>query len=436
MKRRAIVWFRQDLRIHDNEAIQTALRNADEIIPVYVFDERIFTGKTHFGFRKTERQRAQFILESIADLRQNLRNLGSDLIIRIGKPEEILPEIAYSAKVEWIVCNRERTRDEVAIQDAVEQKLWILGVELWYSRGKMLYYTQDLPMPVNHTPDTFTQFRKENESLTPIRLGLPSPTFLPKIPEIGLEPGDIPILSDFGYTAPITDMPSVFKGGETEALKRLRYFLWEKDLIVHFKETRNTLGDPDGSSRFSSWLAQGCLSPKFVYHELKRYEHERQQNESTYLLVYELLWRDFLRLMGKKHGSKIFLKGGPRNTPDQNLTNDWDKFQLWAEGKTGMPLIDANMRELAATGWISGKGRQLVAHYLIKELKVNWQMGAEWFESLLLDYDPCSNWGNWNLAAGVSSDNKEDRTINLLSQMKTLDPKGEYVKKWCPELDI
>lgn len=120
MKRRAIVWFRQDLRLHDNEAVSTALRMADEVIPVYVFDERVFLGKTRFGFPKTGKFRAQFILESAENLRRNLQQLGSDLLIRTGKPECLVSELANELKASWVLCNRERTQEEVFVQDALE----------------------------------------------------------------------------------------------------------------------------------------------------------------------------------------------------------------------------------------------------------------------------------------------------------------------------
>ncbi len=435
MKRRAIVWFRQDLRLHDNEAITTALRMADEVIPVYVFDERVFMGKTRFGFPKTGKFRAKFILESVADLRQNLRRMGSDLLVRVGKPEYIVSELAQQLKVSWVLCNRERTHEEELVQDALERKLWSFGVELLYTRGKMLYHTQDLPVPVHHTPDIFTQFRKENEHITPIRAPFPTPTALPPLPA-GLETGALPTLTDFGHEPFEPDPRAVlpFKGGETEGLARLRHYLWETDAVARYKETRNGLIGPNYSSKFSPWLAAGCLSPKFIYHELKRYEHERVSNESTYWLFFELLWRDFFRLMGKKYRNRIFLKGGPQNKPMPHLKNDWEKFQLWAEGRTGVPFIDANMRELNATGWMSNRGRQNVASFLVRDLKVNWQMGAEYFESLLLDYDPCSNWGNWNYVAGVGSDPREDRYFNILTQARHYDPDGDYVRLWCPEL--
>lgn len=435
MKRRAIIWFRQDLRIHDNEALTTALRMAEEVIPVYVFDDRVFRGKTRFGFPKTGQFRAQFILESIAELRAALRMLGSDLVVRSGLPEEEIPEIAARFKASWVLCNRERTRDEVLVQDALEQKLWTIGVELLHNRGKMLYHTQDLPVPVYHTPDTFTQFRKETEHITPVRAPLPSPTAMPPLPP-GLETGALPGLEDWGHAAFSPDPRAVlpFRGGETEALKRLRYYLWDKDLAATYKETRNGLIGGDYSTKFSAWLSQGCLSPKLIYHEIKRYERERVGNESTYWIFFELLWRDYFRLMGKKYGNRIFLKSGPQHKSLPHLRNHRATFDRWATGRTGVPFIDANMRELAATGFMSNRGRQNTASFLVKDLNVNWQMGAEWFESLLLDYDPTSNWGNWNYVAGIGSDPREDRYFNILTQAKNYDPRGEFVRLWVPEL--
>ncbi|MEZ4919460.1 MAG: DASH family cryptochrome [Saprospiraceae bacterium] len=435
IKHRAIVWFRQDLRLHDNEALNTALRMADEIIPVYIFDERIFMGKTRFGFPKTGKYRAQFILESVENLRDNLKAIGSDLVVRVGKPEYLLTEIAREFKCSWVLCNRERTREEVIVQDKLEQKLWEIGVELLYYRGKMLYHTQDLPMPVQHTPDIFTQFRKENENITPIRLPLPSPKSMNTLPS-GLNPGTLPSIQDLGHTPFEQDPRSVlpFKGGETEGLKRLHHYLWDNDDIAHYKETRNGLIGPDYSSKFSPWLSQGCLSPKYIYHEIKRYEQERISNESTYWMFFELLWRDFFRLMGKKYGDCIFLKGGTQNKKLKSLKEDRSVFEAWAEGRTGIPFIDANMRELNATGWMSNRGRQNTASFLVRDLNINWQMGAEYFESQLLDYDPCSNWGNWNYVAGVGSDPREDRYFNILTQAKNYDPKGDHVRIWCPEL--
>lgn len=435
-KKRAIVWFRQDLRLHDNEALLDALQNAEEIIPVYVFDERVFAGSTRFGFPKTGKFRAKFILESVADLRRSLHSLGSELIIRYGKPEEVIFDIAHKAKSSWVFCNRERTREEVEVQDKLEAKLWSIGQEMWYSRGKMLYYTADLPFPITHTPDIFSQFRKEVERYVQVREPLAAPASCFQPLTVRLEPGNLPTLEALGHSdfEPDPRGALAFVGGEKEALRRLHYYLWESGAVSTYKETRNELIGGDYSSKFSPWLAQGCLSPKLIYWELKRYEAANGANESTYWLFLELMWRDFFRFMAKKHGNKIFLKGGILGQADEKWRNNPDLLHRWVNGETGVPFIDANMKELALTGFMSNRGRQNVASFLVKDLNVNWQMGADYFESVLIDYDPCSNWGNWNYIAGVGNDPRENRYFNILSQARRYDPEGIYVKCWLPEL--
>lgn len=437
MKRqRVIVWFRQDLRVADNEALTDAMRAGEEVIPVYVFDDRVFKGQTKYGFPKTNKYRAKFVIESVKDLKESLEDLGLNLIIRVGLPETEIFEIARIAKTSWVFCNRERTDEEKQVQDKLEKKLWSVGQEIIYSRGKMLYYTQDLPFPVTHCPDVFTQFRKEVEKITPVRDPLPVPEKSDNPVTVEINTHDIPSLTDFGFEDFEPDSRSVltFKGGEKAGLERLHYYFHESKLVANYKETRNGLIGGDYSSKFSPWLAQGCLSPKTIYKELKKYEANNGANKSTYWLFFELLWRDFFRLMGKKYENRIFQKGGIKQDADPHLKTDKQLLKLWTEGRTGMPFIDANMRELKMTGFMSNRGRQNVASFLVKDLKVNWKMGAEYFESLLLDYDPCSNWCNWNYIAGVGADPREDRYFNILSQAKRYDPDGAYVKLWLPEL--
>lgn len=433
MNKKAIVWFRQDLRLHDNEALHDAVHSTKDVIPIFVFDTRTFTSKTRFGFPKTAQFRAQFIIESVKNLRQNLNQLGLPLIVRTGIPEDVIFETAQLLKSSWVFCNRERTTEELFVQDQLESKLWSIGQEVRYSRGKMLYYTADLPFPVTHTPDNFTSFRKEVEKITKIRQ--PLETDLNEVTSsIGdLDLGEIPSLASFGLPA---DCELMLPGGETAGLDRLKSFIWDTEAIKDYKETRNESYGLDYSSKFSAYLSQGCLSPKLIYAEIQRFEAERVKNDSTYWLFFELLWRDFFRLVGKKFEEKIFLSGGIHDQPRTDLTNNKRLFEIWAEGKTGYPYIDACMRQLNNTGFMSNRGRQNTASFLINELGVNWQMGAEYFESLLLDYDPCSNWGNWNYIAGVGCDLREYRKFNVIMQSKKYDPEAKLIRKWCPELDV
>ncbi len=433
--KRVIVWFREDLRLHDNEALTAALQRAEEVYPIFVFDERTFSAKTPYGFAKTGAFRCQFVIEAVQNLRQSLRNLGLDLIVRSGKTEDLIFELARHLKSSWVFCNRIATYEEAQIQSALEKRLWTIGQEINYFRGKMLYYTQDLPFPITHTPDTFTQFRKEVERIVPVRLPLPAPqkSDIAANWSTPIEAGEIPTLADFGHAAIAKDERSAFPfaGGETAGLERLRHYFWDTKLISQYEETRNGLIGTDYSSKFSAYLAQGCLSPKYIYAELQRYEAENGANKSTYWLFFELLWRDFFRLVGKKYGTRLFRKGGIRGISQKRQKEERAAFERWAEGETGQPFIDANMRELARTGFMSNRGRQNVASYLVHDLGVNWQIGAEYFESLLIDYDVCSNWGNWNYLAGIGNDPREDRRFNPLTQAQRYDANGDFQRLWA-----
>ncbi|MBK8054589.1 MAG: DASH family cryptochrome [Saprospiraceae bacterium] len=433
MQHTSIIWFRNDLRLHDNEALTEAIAKSEFIIPVYVFDERVFRGKTKFGFEKCGKFRTKFIIESVEDLRQNLRKLGSELIIRVGLPEIEIFKLAKENKTSWVFCNRERTSEEVKVQDALENKLWTIGQELRYVRGKMLYHTADLPFPVCQVPDTFTNYRKEIENIISVRSPFPVPKYLPGLPQ-PIDSGVLPDLESYDKDTDEIVHPDAakFKGGETAALAQLDYYLWESNQITHYKNTRNQLLGWDFSSKLSPWLAAGCISPKYVYQQLKLYEDKIEKNESTYWLYFELLWRDFFRLMGKKYGNKIFKPSGIKGIKPLENNNE-QTFYKWSSANTGVPFVDANMIQLNNTGYMSNRGRQIVASFLVHDLKVNWLMGAEYFESQLIDYDPCSNYGNWLYIAGVGNDPREDRHFNVQSQEKKYDPDRKFQEYWLQQ---
>ncbi len=431
-----IVWFRNDLRLHDNEALFKALQKSSQLIPLYCFDPRQFE-MTELGFPKTGSFRAKFLIESVADLKHNLQKIGSNLLIRIGKPEEIIPEIQKLVGAKAVYASKEVTSEEINVENKLEEQLFKVGCKLNLYWQSTLYHLDDLPFPIKMLPDIYTDFRKEVERGVKVRKQFPAPERM-SFPKLDIELGEEPTLGELGLEEIMQDERSVliFKGGETEGKKRLKHYFWEKDLLRLYKETRNGLIGADYSSKFSAWLALGCLSPRYIYDEVKRYEQERVKNDSTYWLIFELIWRDYFRFVAKKYGNRLFQYGGIRN---QNiaLKNDRRLFEQWKEGKTGLAFIDANMKELKNTGFMSNRGRQNVASYLVKDLKVNWQWGASWFESQLIDYDVCSNWGNWNYVAGIGNDPRENRYFNISSQAQKYDPKGEYVKLWLEkEMDL
>ncbi|MDJ0535269.1 MAG: DASH family cryptochrome [Xenococcaceae cyanobacterium MO_207.B15] len=427
-----IIWYRNDLRIKDHEPLYRACQEKANIIPIYCFDSRQFT-TTSFGFPKTGKYRAQFLVESVANLRQSLQKLGSNLIVRQGLPEQEVSAIAQKLKVDAIYYHEKVTAEELTVEKNLQQALSSIGIKYNSFWGSTLYLPEDLPFAFNQIPELFTNFRKQVEKKSGIEEPLPTPTKLPSIPDIEL--GKIPTLAELNLETPTFDSRAVlkFQGGETPAIERLNHYFWKANCLQEYKETRNGMLGADYSSKFSPWLAIGCISPRYIYDQVQQYQTEIIKNNSTYWLIFELMWRDFFRFICAKHGNKIFYLSGLQGI-DIPWKEDWQRFQLWQEGKTGYPLIDANMRELALTGFMSNRGRQNVASFLTKNLGINWKMGAEWFESLLIDYDVCSNWGNWNYTAGVGNDARGFRYFNISKQSKDYDPQGDYVRHWLPEL--
>lgn len=254
----------------------------------------------------------------------------------------------------------------------------------------------------------------------------------------------MPTLTDLGYNeADITEaskvdertaLPANYRGGETYALSRVQDYIWTKDLLKVYFDTRNGMIGSDYSTKFAPWLALGNVSPRYIAKECAKYEEERVQNKSTYWVVFELLWRDYFKFFAKKHGDELFYLNG--TVGEKAARRKWGvdpkHIKAWKEGMTGYPLVDANMRELKATGFMSNRGRQNVASFLAIDMNMDWRYGAWHFEETLLDFDVHSNWGNWCSAAGMTGGRLN--RFNIVKQSKDYDFGGEYVRLWCPEL--
>ncbi|KAG8738444.1 hypothetical protein FRC12_016758, partial [Ceratobasidium sp. 428] len=294
-------------------------------------------------------------------------------------------------------------------------------------------------------PDVFTAFRKRVEGLNdkmvrPV-LDEPSKGKWSPFPKIDWDDKDAPFAlpSDLDekqlieqLLAPLVDRPvpgdsdlsSVFyehkgsafpfKGGETAARERLEHYLsGSKPPAITYKDTRNGMLGADYSTKFSPYLTFGCLSAREIATRCDQLEDQLREagklddaaRKNVYWIKFELLWRDYMFFVNSKYGNDIFkLQGllGSVAPGDAQARSDWtpwedrnDKLQAWFEGRTGVPFIDACMRELTLTGYMSNRGRQNVASYLTKDLYFDWRIGAEFFESFLLDHDPSSNYGNW-----------------------------------------
>ncbi|KAJ7966070.1 cryptochrome DASH, chloroplastic/mitochondrial [Quillaja saponaria] len=444
----AIVWFRNDLRVLDNEALYKAWVSSETVLPVYCVDPRLFGTTYYFGFPKTGALRAQFLIESLADLRKNLVKRGLNLLVQQGKPEEILPSLARAFGAHTVYAQKETCAEELNVERLVSKHLQEVELptpseksnsprisnnpKLKLIWGTTMYHIDDLPFDASSLPDVYTQFRKSVEAKCEVRGCIKIPTSLGPPPSI-VDWECLPSVEQLGLPLNNVNKGMKFVGGESAALSRVYEYFWKKNLLKVYKDTRNGMLGPDYSTKFSPWLASGSLSPRFLHEEVMRYEKERQANSSTYWVLFELIWRDYFRFLSVKYGNSLFHLGGPRKV-EHAWSQDKNLFQSWRDGRTGYPLIDANMKELSTTGFMSNRGRQIVCSFLVRDMGIDWRMGAEWFETCLLDYDPCSNYGNWTYGSGVGNDPREDRYFSIPKQAQTYDPEGEYVAYWLPQL--
>ncbi len=419
-----ILWFRDSLRLDDNPALAAAVRECNEIVPVYILDER-YLDRDRWGFRRTGPYRLKFLLESLYDLSESLRDRGSGLIVRKGLPEKELPRLAEEFRCRRLYASKAYAHEEIQVERALEEFL-----HARFYHGSTLFHPEELPFAADQAPDVFTRFRKRVERYAKVPAPVPPPDEIisPELPDT-----HIPSSENLAQPAPPFDERAVleFKGGETEAYSRLDHYFWNTESLSAYKETRNGLIGADYSSKFSPWLAHGCISPRTIYHEVESYEAEVERNRSTYWMKFELLWREYFRLVAMRHGRRIFFPGGIQDKP-VSWEEDDEAFRCWQSGTTGDEFVDANMRELLFTGFMSNRGRQNVASFLVHQLKQDWRKGAAWFESLLLDYDVCSNYGNWMYAAGVGNDPR-DRVFNTRKQASMYDQDGAYRRLWMEE---
>jgi deoxyribodipyrimidine photo-lyase len=428
-----LIWYRNDLRTHDHEPLYTAARNNQAIAAVYCIDPALF-GQTKLGFKRVGPFRAQFLLQSLQELRKRLTEIGIILYIRIGKHDEQIAQLAKDLKIDEVYYHREVTDEELLEEAAVEKALHKMKIPLTGFWSATLFHIADLPFPVKHLPDLFTEFRKAIEKESNVR-----PLFASHKPmqaiSADINAGSIPTLEDLEIDIPLHDERAVYHyhGGESSALSRLQQYIHQSQSVAHYKDTRNEMLGANNSSKLSAWLALGCLSPRKVYWEIKEFEARVVKNDSTYWLIFELLWRDYFRFNAMKYGNSIFKRGGIKHY-HLPWIEDKELFEKWRLGQTGFPLIDANMQELLCTGIMSNRGRQNVASFLTKNLGINWQWGAAWFESQLIDYDPCSNYGNWNYSAGIGNDARGFRYFNIIKQANDYDAQGKYVKHWIPSI--
>jgi deoxyribodipyrimidine photo-lyase len=426
-----LVWFRNDLRTNDNHSLYNACVENEKVIGVYCLDPRHFE-ITPYGFKKTEKYRTHFLLETITELHQNLAEKKISLLVYFGYPEKIIPEVVAKHQINTLYLQTEWTQEEQDVSNNVRNLIPTVKWETHYDQ--FLFHPDDVPFENwEKIPEVFTEFRKLLEKKIRVR---PTVTISAK-PNTNLtdETTLIPTLADLGFESiqqhHNTAFP--FKGGENQAKNRIKTYFWETKKLAVYKKTRNGLIGKDYSSKLSAWLANGSISPRTIYWEVQQFEKNVVKNEDTYWLIFELIWRDYFKYISLKHGNKIFQLNGilQKEYPWNQNTK---AFQQWTYGSTPEHFVNANMIELQKTGWMSNRGRQNVASYWAKEWEQDWRIGAAYFESMLIDYDVHSNYGNWMYNAGVGNDPR-DRKFNIKRQAELYDGDGKFQKMWLiPEL--
>ena len=425
-----LIWFRNNLRTKDNASLEKAVENCNKIIAVYCFDPKLFK-IDKFGFQKTAKFRAQFLIETITDLKENLANLNVTLLTYFESPENKIHEICDAFSIDAIYTQKEWTKEEIITNNLIKDTL-SETIDFIEDYDQFLYHPETVSKNFNNIPDVFTQFRKKLEKYITIQ----EEVSISKLPVSNTIENNtkIPTLLELGFNdfevQPNTAFP--FLGGENEALKRLNYYLFESKKVGFYKKTRNGLVGIDYSTKFSPWLANGSLSAKSIYWEIKRYEAEFGANDSTYWVIFELIWRDYFKYISLKYDSKIFKIGGILDK-EYHWNTDSEIIKTWINGETKDDFVNANMIELKETGWMSNRGRQNVASYFSKELLLDWRIGAAYFESMLIDYDVHSNYGNWMYVAGVGNDPR-NRKFNTQLQAERYDANHKFRKIWLEKI--
>ena len=424
-----LYWFKNDLRIHNMPGL-SAINKQDCLLPIYVFDPRHIRN-TSYGFPKMGKKRKSFLEQSVLQLQKKLKELGSDLLIFEGIPEEIIPILIKQLNVYAIHTEKEIASEELKVLTIIKQRIDIPLIEF---ESRTLFNEHDLPWPIEQLPPIFTEFRKGIEKTIGLDIKAIPESIIPRFPNME-HINELPKLWSANNATTMNLHPkSAIRaiGGEDAGLARLQEYTFDSHGIATYKETRNGLIGEAYSTKFSPWLATGAISARKILHVVNDYEREFGANDSTYWVKFELLWREFFQWTLKKHGNVFFQPSGIRGL---KKTYSWNQevFDSWRFGETNDDFVNANMKELYLTGFMSNRGRQNVASYLVHDLKQDWRIGAAWFECTLLDYDVASNWGNWIYVAGVGNDPRQDRVFNTKKQADMYDSQGEYQSLWKNE---
>ena len=410
-----IVWLRRDLRVHDHPAMTAALA-ADRVVPVFCLDHRLLHGRHASG------PRTQFMLECLEDLAESLRRRGGGLVVRVGAPDLVLPELAAEVDARYVHLTGDVGPYAVRRDQLVTQALARQGVRVAVHPG---HFVADDPAALRTSSGgPYTVFTPFHRAWLRGRRRevLPAPRSLPALPS-GLAAGQVPSLHDLGLRQEVDDPAP---GGEAAGRRAMRRFL--AGPVGRYGSGRNRLGG-GGVSGLSPYLHFGSVSARELEDRLPR-------DPGADELRRQLCWRDFYGQVLAHFPANARSEFQARYRGTVGWSRARRRFEAWCDGRTGYPLVDAGMRQLRREGWLHNRARLIVGSFLTKDLGIDWRWGERWFMRLLIDGDEANNNGNWQWIASVGVDPQPSyrRIYNPARQQARFDPDGDYVRRYVPEL--
>lgn len=410
-----IVWFRNDLRLHDHPALAKALTDADAVVPLFVFDPKIYSGK-HAGSNRN-----RFLLECVEDVRRSLKKLGGDMVVRSGATLDELEKTVRETNADAIYYTADYSPYATARDKKLHELFEDKAIEVRSFPGRLIVSSISKVATKAGTPHkVFTPFFKAWQQVGRRDMAKhPKSVRLPSGVRIGQLPA-IDMLTDAKYLS-----PSVQKGGEAAGRERLNEFL---DSAIHgYHESNNDMA-ADATSRLSSYLHFGCLSPLEIESRLPDSQDARAWHR-------QLAWREFYHYILLKNPTNSTQEFQEKYRELKWARND-DLLTAWQRGRTGYPAVDAAMRQLNQEGWMHNRGRLIVGSFLTKDLWLDWREGEAYFMRMLIDGDQANNNGNWQWIASVGVDPAPvyRRLYNPSSQRDKFDPSGAYIRRYIPEL--
>jgi deoxyribodipyrimidine photo-lyase len=408
-----IFWFRNNLRLHDNYPLVQCIKDSTSISFVYIVNRylKILDGE--------ENHKNKFLIDALNQLRTNLSKLGHELYVIEGEPSVLFSSIAKQHQINKIYC------EKIISPYEKDEELSITQPDVVSYWDSSLLNTEDLEFDVSNLPDTFTTFRKKVES-KPITVTLSESLTLPKHADLlNIKSCQLPNYKNtYRGSVDFLNHYTICENGAQKYVKD--YFSDNKAL--EYKQTRNELMGNDFSTKFSVWLAHGLISARQIFTSLKNYEENNGANESTYWILFELLWRDYFRFLHFKYDRKLYFPFGLKNK-EINETSQ-DNIISLEEANTESSFINAGIRELQNSGFLSNRMRQILASFIIFEMKIEWRIGADFFQKYLIDFDIYSNQGNWIYIAGYGTDPRGGRRFNVEKQKNTYDIDNQYEMCW------